>query len=111
SLQLRKGEALPTAEGQLGKAGVGAIAGRVEAEPGPHELHGLSGAPEWTRDEVEPFWIAAVAIEQVAHDLAATRGLAAPDGIERDVVLTLQPAFRIPVGLAVAHEVENRRRH
>ena len=49
---------------------------------------------------------AAVAREQVAQDAGALRRLRAAAIVERDVVPALQPAFDVPVGLAVPNVIE-----
>ena len=52
-----------------------------------------------------------IAFEQIAQDIATVTGLRASARIERGVTMALQSAFDIPVGLAVADVIDNRRRH
>src|SRR6185312_3992805 len=51
--------------------------------------------------------VAAVLHEQLGEDRAGTDGLSAPKLVERNVLRPLQPACRIPLGLAVSNVIED----
>ena len=109
-VQLRDGEAFPGAEGDFGEPLVAPVALRRQAERGAHRFHGFAGALERARHVVERFWLALVAVEQIAQHLAAMRGLRAAARIERDVAAALQTAGDVPVGFAVTDVIDGGRR-
>ena len=47
-----------------------------------------------------------VALEQVGQNAAGMRGLLAAEIVERNILRALQPAFRIPLGFAVANVID-----
>src|SRR5262249_40870885 len=110
-LELREGEPFPAAERQLREPRIGAVAARLEAEHGAHPLHGLECPAERARHIVEAGGVTSAAREQIAQPLAAMGRRGATERIQRDIVLALQPALGVPIGLAVPDEIENWLRH
>ena len=105
------GQSLPLAEGDLGQPVVGAIRGGREAERRAHQFHRLSRAHQRARHIVEVGGREAVALQQVAQDVAAADRLRAAFLVERDIVAALQPLLHVPVGEAVADVIEDGQDH
>jgi len=109
--QLLGRAAFPGSESDLDQTFVDAIGIGRDTERRAYDLHGGTCATERARDEVEAARIRSVAREQFAQDLAAAARLRAALGVERDIAPALQPALDVPVGLAVADVIEERRGH
>ena len=102
---LRPGEPLPVAEGDLHQRRVEAIALRRQVHRRANDLHRLARALERRSDEgagrLEPVDLGPDAGAQRPPDRAR---LIAPARVERNVALALQPVLGVVGRLAVAHE-------
>jgi hypothetical protein len=106
-VQLRNRKSFPVAEGDLRKLRLDCVAAGRQAERYPHQLHGGAGASERTGDKIEACGADGFAREQIAQDTAAMSGLLTPARVERYVVAALQPAFDVPVGLAMTDVIDD----
>ena len=92
-------------------------AGR-RAHSRPAAIPAPAGPNPWSRARDRAGWrqrqrclVAPVALEEIGEDMAGMVRLRATEISQRNVQCSLQPAFRVPRGLAMAHVVDCRRRH
>ena len=78
----------------------------MQADRVPHQFHGLAGAGERARDIVEVL----ERRDEAAQPPAGLLGLDAAEIVERNVALPLQARLGVPIGLAVADEIERVKR-
>ncbi len=94
------------AEADLDEARIDSDVGERLADCGADEVHGLAGAAQRGDIPGEVRCDPTGAGQQGAEKPAIQRGLLAAVGVERDVLAALVAAFGVPVGLAVADEIE-----
>ncbi|CDX55454.1 hypothetical protein MPL3365_200057 [Mesorhizobium plurifarium] len=103
-LELGEGKTLPVAETYLHQTRIGAVGGRIESHSFAHELHRLARAPHRAGDKVETVALA----DELSQPSAVLHGLLAAKVVEVGVGLALQAVLGIPLGLAVARDVDER---
>jgi hypothetical protein len=106
ALQFVEGASLPVAEMKFHETRFGSKAVRLQAERRAQQLHGLPRAQERAGDEVQ----SARLMLEFGQPTSIARSLLAPERVDRGVGLPLETALRVPVGLAVANEIGDRRR-
>lgn len=101
------GEPFPSTVMDLFQTIVESILGWLEIERRPHDFHGLARADEWAGNEVE---IADIG-KSLGDGAAVPSGLTAAPVVQRNIPMTLEPAYGIPVGFSVADEDDGDMRH
>jgi hypothetical protein len=99
--QLGIGDALPASECEFRQPRVGAIVHRLKPKRRAHDFHGCPRPSERAGHEVEGAGIAPVTRQQLAEDLAAVNRLGPTERGQLGMVLPLQPALPVPLGLAM----------
>src|SRR5262249_14102806 len=101
--QLRPGLAFPMAVVDFPQPVVGAVGGRGKSQLPAHDLHGLARPHQRTGDIVER---RRRRTTHLCQHPAAGAGLASSRVVEGDVALALIALRPVPVGLAMADEIE-----
>src|SRR5712691_10477017 len=81
---------------------------RRQPQGAAHQLHRQPCAREWTCDECQGLLAARLAREQIGEDGAGVGRLLASQIVQRSILRALQPAFRVPLGFAMANVVDCR---
>ena len=100
--------AFEIAKGNLHQPLVVMNVGKGDIESGAHALHGFTRPPERGGEPVEGRRVDPFFFQKEAQQRAVGIGLFLPARVERDVAATLVAALEVPVGFAVAREIEVR---
>ena len=107
-LHLRKRRAFPFPITDFAQAIVDGVCLQRKSQDAAHQFHRLTGAPERTGDKANRRRVRPSRAEQISEDMAGMNRLLAAELIERNVLCALEPALRVPLGLAVTNVIDGR---